>query len=308
MKKKIVIAGASGFIGTVLIKSLLQKDFEIIALSRYPQKYDKKGRNVNYVYWNTSQSGKWLEYLDGAEAVINLVGERIAGGVWTKKKKNRIVQSRLNSALAIARAIESIPKKPKFVIQASAIGYYGSRGDQILDESVSSGHGFLADLTKQWEGAISIVEQQNVRLVILRIGIVLGKKGGFLSPIKLQTLLYLGGYFGDGKQWLSWIHVDDIARIIQFILNDPESGGVFNVCAPEPVQSKALFKSVGKELNRPVWLKFPAPVLRLLLGEMANELFLASQRVVPKRLVEAGFQFKYPRLDTAFAEIFDLRS
>jgi uncharacterized protein (TIGR01777 family) len=304
MGKRIVIAGASGFIGVFLTKSLLKKDFEIIALSRYPEKHHKNPQNVKYVYWNASQSGEWLEYLEDAEAVINLVGEKIAGGIWTKKKKNRIVQSRLNSALAISKAVESIQKKPKIIIQASAIGYYGARGDEILDETASSGHGFLAELTKEWEGAIKNIEEQNMRLVILRIGIVLAKKGGFLSPIKLQNLLYLGGYFGDGKQWLSWIHVDDIAQAIHFILNDPDLCGVFNLCTPEPVQSKDFFKSVGKELNRPVWLKFPAPFLRFLFGEMADELFLASQRVNPGRLIEAGFQFQYPRIKAAFNEIF----
>ena len=300
MSKLIITTGASGFIGKVLCRQLIEANYDVVALSRNPGETNKLLPNeVNVVKWDTKTAQGWVNYADGAYAIINLAGENIASGRWTRTKKRRILESRLNAGKAIIQAVEQAKNKPRVVIQASGVGYYGGRGDEVLDESSSSGSGFLSEVAKQWEQSTRRVESVGVRHVIIRTGVVLGPNGGFLSRVILPFRLFVGGRLGSGKQWISWIHIYDEVKAIRFLLEREDLHGVFNLTAPSPLTSKNFFGVLGRVMKRPSWLPVPTFALRLALGEMAKELILSGQRVVPKRLLESGYDFLY--LDAKFA-------
>jgi uncharacterized protein (TIGR01777 family) len=306
MSEKIIITGATGFIGKAVSHFLLENGYEIIALSRNPSKYELTEDNrMKFVLWDGQKAEGWVEYAENAKAIINLAGENIASGIWTDRKKRKILESRVKATQAILQAIKRLNTKPEVMIQASAIGYYGSRPDQVLDESSSAGKGFLADLTQIWEETASIIQKSSVRLVILRFGVALGKHGGLLPRIKPVFKSFLGGHFGSGEQYISWIHITDITKSIHYLLSQYQLKGVFNLTAPQPVSSREFFKCVGEHLHRPSWFHVPAGIIKTLMGEMAEELLLANQRVMPKRLIENDFQFNYPTLDSALSQLFD---
>lgn len=306
MPGKIIITGATGFIGGFVSNFLLEEGYEIIALSRNPDRYKPiREDRMKFVLWDGQSAEGWVEYVKNAKAIINLAGENIASGIWTNRRKRRILESRVSTTQAISQAIKCSKNKPEVMIQASAIGYYGTRQDEILNEFSSAGQGFLSELTQIWEKEASVIEKSNVRLVILRFGIVLGRHGGLLTRIKPVFKSFFGGYLGSGKQYISWIHISDIAKSIKHFLSQHQLKGVFNLTAPQPVCSRDFFRCVGKHLHRPSWFHIPAGVLKTFMGEMAEELFLASQRVIPKRLIESDFQFDYPTLDSALSQIFD---
>jgi hypothetical protein len=304
MAKKIIISGATGFIGRVLCRELIDRGYEVVVLSRNPVKGTALlSKSLQVVSWDAKTADGWQQFADGTLGIINLAGENIAGGRWTQPRKQKIIESRLAAGRAIVEVVSRARHKPRVVIQASGIGYYGSRGDALLDETSAAGQGFLADVAAQWEQTTSAVVSMGVRQVIIRTGIVLGHDGGFLSRILLPFKLFMGGHMGSGTQWLSWIHRAAEVRAICFLLERDDLSGAFNLCAPNPLAAREFFRVVGTVMGRPSWLPVPGFALRLMLGEMAEELILSGQRAVPRRLLEAGYHFKYPEAEAALQEI-----
>lgn len=300
---RVVITGATGFIGRALCDRL-HGDYEIIALSRNSTRADRSlGQLARVVQWDGKTPAGWAAHADGALAIINLAGENIGSGRWTKSKKHRILWSRLDAANAIVEAIEQADSKPKVIIQASAVGYYGARQDEQLDETSSSGQGFPVNVCQEAESFEDKIENLGVRFVAIRTGLVLGPNGGVLEKLARPFRFYLGGCLGSGRQWLSWIALDDEVAAIKFLMENENLHGVFNLTAPQPVTMKEFSKVLGKVLNKPAWFTVPSFVLRLALGEMADKLVLSGQRALPKRLLEAGFQFKYENVESALNAI-----
>ena len=304
MSKRVIISGATGFIGNALCRELIGGGYEVVGLSRNPEmgKALLPGQ-VKVVKWDTKSSQGWADYADGAYAIVNLAGENIASGGWTRERKKRILQSRLDAGEAVVEAVEKAKHKPAVIIQASGIGYYGDSGDEILDETSSPGSGFLVEVAKQWEKTTKKVESFGVRQVIIRTGVVLGENGGFLSRVVLPYRFFVGGHMGNGKQWIPWIHVEDEVRAIRFLIEKKDLQGVFNLSSPHPLTSRDFSRTLGKVMKKPSWLPVPGFVLRLFFGEMASELILAGQRALPKRLQKSGFKFQYPDLESALSQI-----
>jgi uncharacterized protein (TIGR01777 family) len=305
MSGRVMITGVTGFIGQAVARYLAEKNYSVAGLTRDSEQY--KGlfskENISLVTWDAESADGWQEYAEGAKLVINLAGENIGSGIWTAKRKQKLLDSRIKVSSAVVEAINNCKDKPECFIQASAVGYYGSRGDEELTEESSRGIGFLSTLCEQWERTARQVDQQKTRLVFARLGNVLGEGGGLLSKLELQFKLFMGGYFGSGKQWISWIARQDICRAVEFFMNHETLSGVFNLTSPEPVRSKDFYKLVGKKLNRPAWLKYPEYLLKLFLRDMGEETLLASQKVLPARLLKSGFQFRYAQPEAAFEAI-----
>jgi uncharacterized protein (TIGR01777 family) len=234
---------------------------------------------------------------------VNLAGENVASGRWTASKRQRIFQSRTQSAHAVLDAVRGARTKPAAVIQASAIGYYGSRGDEALDESSSAGTGFLAEVCRETESVVAGFDTAGVRCAVIRTGVVLGCDGGALPRLVQPFRLYAGGWIGSGRQWFSWIGLRDEIRAIRFLVENEGLRGVFNLTAPNPVTMREFCRILGMTLRKPVWAVIPAFAARLMFGQVADEMLLASQRVLPGRLTEAGFQFEYPEAKGALGAI-----
>jgi len=301
---RIIVTGATGFIGKALCFRLLEEKYDVVALSRSKEKGEKIfGTDATVVEWDGKSSEVWQDYANGAYAVVNLAGENIGSGRWTPKRKQSILQSRLDAGRAIVEAAKSVEKKPRVIIQASAIGYYGSRGDEIIDESSSPGESFLVEVVKKWEQSTQGVESLKIRRVIVRSSIVLGKKGGVFLRLVKPFRLFVGGHLGSGKQWFSWIHLKDEVKAILFLIEREDLSGVFNLTAPHQLIQKDFFHILGKIMKRPSWFPVPGFVLRLIFGEMAKDTLLSGQRVAPRRLLEAGYRFLYPQAELAIKEI-----
>ena len=300
---RVVITGATGFIGKALCEAL-HRDYEIIALSRDARRAATSvGDWAEVVEWDGRTTGSWLKHADGAFAIINLVGENVASGRWNESKKADILHSRLDSSRAVIDAIKQVKTKPTVVIQASAVGYYGSRRDEQLDESSMPGDGFLANVCRKVENLAETIEQLGIRCVIIRTGVVLGRNGGALARLAQPFRYFLGGHLGSGSQWFSWISLDDEIAAIRLLTENEQYRGAFNLTAPQPVTMRDFCKTLGKVLHRPSWLHIPSFLLRIALGEMADEMLLSGQRVLPKRLLDAGFEFRYPDVEQALIAI-----
>jgi len=300
---RVMITGATGFIGTALCRAL-HEDYELIALSRNAEVARRSiGHLAKVVRWDARTSDGWDGEADGALAIINLAGENVGSGRWNEARKSRILQSRLDAATAVVDAIKKLHSKPKVVVQASATGYYGSREDEQLDETSTPGKGFLASLCRRVEGFADQIEDLGVRCAVIRTGVVLGRDGGALAKLIMPFRFYLGGYLGSGRQWFPWISLEDAVAAIKFLIESEHLGGVFNLTAPQPVTMKEFCVTLGRILHRPAWLRVPGFVGRLALGEMADEMLLSGQRVLPKRLLAAGFEFKYPDVEKALRAI-----
>jgi len=288
-----------------LVEELAKGNYEIVALTRN-LRTGLAGNNISLIEWDAKNPNGWTAYVDGAYAIVNLAGENISAGRWTRKRKQTILQSRLNAGNAIVEGIKKATKKPHVVVQASAIGYYGSREDEALDESSSPGTGYLPEVAQKWELSTQEVESLGVRHVIIRTGIVLGKGGGALPRLIQPFRLFVGGPLGSGKQWFSWIHLEDEIRAIRFLMEHENLSGVFNLTAPTPLVMKDFCKILGQVMHRPYWFKVPGFMLRLAMGEMAESLLLNGQRVQPKRLLEAGYQFLYPEVEPTLQQILNM--
>ncbi len=295
---KILITGGTGFIGRTLCHRLLDPGHELIVLSRRPEQVKKLcGESV------TALSN--LEDLSSEEifnAIINLSGEGIADRLWTKKRKQKLLDSRINITEQLIAYVARARQKPSVMISGSAVGYYGSNSKSEPDESTDNPDDFAQQLCKQWEAAAEPVREHAVRLCILRTGLVIGKDGGFVKRMLLPFKLGLGGRLGDGKQWMSWIHKDDLIAIIELLLTSSDLEGNFNATAPEPVTNAEFSLCLAKNLKRPAIFPVPAIVLRLLLGEM-SQLLLGGQKVIPERLTEQKFHFQFESLNSALKAI-----
>ena len=296
---RVVITGATGFIGRALCKALY-KDYEVIALSRDASRAAKSiGEMAEVIEWDGRTTGSWFKQANGALAIINLAGENVASGRWNESKKAGILHSRLDSTKAVLEVIKQVDKKPAVVIQASAIGWYGPRQDEQLDENSIPGKGFLANVCRRTESSAEEIEDLGVRCAVIRTGVVLGRNGGAFAKLVKPFRFFLGGYLGNGRQWFSWIHLEDEVAAIKFLLENEHLKGVFNLTAPQPVTMKEFCKILGKVLHRPARLNVPAFAARLAFGEMANEMLLSGQKVLPKRLLNTGFNFKYTTVEQA---------
>lgn len=303
--RRVIVTGGTGFIGRVLCRLLVGKGYEVIVLSRNPARVDAVlGNGVKGWQWDARTADGWADAADGAYGIVNLAGDSIASGKWTTDKKRRILESRLNAGQAVREAIERVDNRPAVVIQASAIGYYGDGGDEVLNERCPRGSGFLAEVAERWEETTKGIQSLGVRHVVIRTAIVLGKGGGFLRNVIPPFKMFLGGPSGSGRQWVSWIHIEDEAGAVAFLLEREDLDGIFNLSSPNPTRNRDFYRSLGRAIKRPSWLRAPGLLLRMLLGEMAEELILAGQRVLPERLLESGYEFRYPDLDPAFQEIF----
>jgi uncharacterized protein len=299
--KRIVIAGGSGFIGEPLVRRLFAPGNDVAVLTRNPSNVHA-GRALP---WSPASEGSWVEDVASADVVINLAGENVGGGRWTDARKERISQSRVAATTALVSAMARNPDKtngrPRTLINASAIGFYGDRGDEPLDEDSPPGTGFLPDVTKRWE-ELARTAEPFARVVILRFGIVLAADGGALAKLLLPFRLGAGGPMGSGRQWMSWIDREDVLRMIEWSIDHHNISGVYNVTAPNPATNRDFAKALGRVLHRPAILPTPAFALRLALGaEMADEMLLSGQRVLPKRATKEGFTFAYPELVPALA-------
>lgn len=298
---KIAIAGGTGFIGKRLTEYLLDQNHEVFILTRSRDKTSSQP-TLHYVEWLTPNSNPEAELMD-MDAFINLAGESLNSGRWTDSRKKRIVDSRVTATKETLRIIASLPKKPKVFLNASAIGIYGtSVFETFTEESKQRGSDFLATTVATWENEASKASEFGIRTCYLRLGVVLGEGAGALSRMILPYHFYIGGTIGSGNQWLSWIHIDDVLKGIDFLLHKENLSGPVNFTSPSPLQMKTFGQTVGTIMNRPHWLPVPGFALRLLLGEMSI-LVLKGQKVLPKKLMEQGFSFTYETLDKALINI-----
>jgi uncharacterized protein (TIGR01777 family) len=293
---RILITGASGMIGRRLQDLLRSKGHELLLASRGDPKSSME------VKWTVENGFDELEKLEGLDAVIHLAGESISGFRWTDEKKKAIRDSRVHGTRSVVTAMAALHKKPPVFISGSATGFYGDRGDDVMDESSSPGDNFLAEVCKEWEAESLRAETLGIRTVLIRTGIVLTKEGGALGTMLTPFKLGVGGVVGSGKQWMSWISIDDEIGIINFVLENESVSGPVNAVAPSPVTNEEFTKALGEAIHRPTVLPLPAFGVKILFGEMGDELLLGSTRVVPKRLQELGYQFKYTHLKPAIAD------
>ena len=299
---KIVLAGGTGFIGKALRESLTEKDHEVVILTRQVSRENDAGIRTRFRHWNPPEGGTWENELNGAGAVINLSGESIVGKRWSVDQKKRIRESRTRTASTLVHALEKTRVKPNVFINASAVGYYGARGDETVTEETRPGNGFLSETCQAWEREALRAESLGMRVIRLRIGIVLEKNGGALAKMLPPFQLGLGGPLGSGRQWMSWIHLKDLVGLIHFLVEKKETRGAFNATAPLPVTMKEFAETLGRALHRPAFFPVPGFVLKILLGE-ASELLLTGQKVLPKHTLEAGYRFQFPQLELALKEI-----
>ena len=299
---KIVITGATGMIGSVLIDRLsTQFDSSLILLSRNPGR-EIHVANKQWLLWQPGFDGEWGRAIDGADAVINLAGEPIAGKRWSAQQKLILRSSRIDSTRSLVEAIGKAKIKPKTLISASAVGYYGPHGDERLDETSKPGDDFLSRLCVDWENEAKKAEAFDVRVCLLRTGVVLAKYAGALRKMVPPFKLFAGGPLGSGQQWMPWIHIDDEVSLIEFLLDRADAHGAFNGTAPNPVTMAEFSRTLGGVLNRPSWVSVPPSILALMVGEMADML-LTGQRATPEAALKLGFQFKYPHLVDALSAL-----
>ncbi len=300
----VIISGATGFIGRALSRDLAENGYDIAVLTRDREKARARfGDEAIIAGWDGKTSRGWLELTSRSSAIINLAGENIGAGRWTEQRKQRIIQSRIDAGKAVTEAVNRASVKPKTVIQASAVGYYGPKDDESLDESSPSGEGFLAETVRHWELSTREVEDIGVRRIVIRSGLVLGKDGGTLPRFLKPFRFFVGGPLGAGKQWFPWIHWKDEIAAIRFLLEREDASGVFNLVSPCSLTMKEFAKTLGRVLERPSWFPVPAFLLRLLFGEMAGETLLSGQRVLPAALLRAGYKFRYPEIEAALRDI-----
>lgn len=290
---KILITGVSGLIGTALQKSFSEKGYEMLLASR------SEPKDESHIQWDVETGFADPERLEGIDAVVHLAGESVSGLRWTEAKKKEIRDSRVLGTRNVVEAISKLKEKPKVLVSASAIGFYGERGDEAVTESSAAGDTFLADVAKAWEGESRRAEDAGIRTVLLRTGIVLSKDGGALGTMLLPFKLGVGGVVGSGKQWMSWIALDDHVAAINYAIENENLRGAVNSVSPNPVTNEEFTKTLGEVLYRPTLLPLPEFVVSMAFGEMGDALLLASTKVLPKRLENAGFDFKYPELKGA---------
>ena len=302
---RVLITGATGLVGTALVESLKRDGHYVCRLLRNKSDYDEQETKHGCdVAWDP-RSGNFGSAAENADAIVNLAGAPIADGRWTEDRKELLRNSRVETTRGLVAAIEKMSPRPQVLVSASAIGYYGPRGDEILTEASGPRDGFLSRLTEEWEAAALQARSLGVRVVLARFGIILSKNGGALPPMMVPFKIGVGGKLGSGTQWMSWITLDDVVRIIRFVIEGEAISGAVNVVAPQPVTNAQFTEVLAKAMRRPAFFSVPRVVLETLLGEMADEMLLASQRVVPESLQQHGYQFAKAKLASALAEILE---
>jgi uncharacterized protein (TIGR01777 family) len=295
---KILVTGSTGMVGSMLVSSLKAQGHEVARLVRStPQESGSE------IHWNPEKGTLRPEELEGFDGVVHLAGENLAEGRWTEEKKRRIRESRTQGTQLLSETLAKLEEKPEVLVSASAVGFYGSRGDELLTEQSAAGEDFLAQVCRDWELATLAAAQSGVRVVNLRFGVILSGEGGALKKMLLPFRLGVGGKLGDGKQYLSWIAIDDAVGAIEHALFNDALRGAVNAVAPDAVTNYEFTKTLGSVLSRPTILPVPAFAARLAFGEMADATLLASQRVEPLRLKETGYSFKYPQLEGALRHV-----
>lgn len=300
MAKNILITGATGLVGKQLIEKLKAQGHRIAILSRKPAKI----KGVDVFVWDVYRQEIDEKAFAGIDTVIHLAGEGIADKKWTAERKKQIIDSRVLSTKLLYKAISTTNGPVKTFVSASAVGFYGDRSDEILHENSKPGNDFLADCCQQWEAAVDEGVAMGIRVVKIRIGLILSKNGGALPAMAKPIKLFVGAPLGNGKQWMPWIHLDDIIGIFNQAVDQPEMNGAYNACAPFPVSNKMMTKRIAYFLNRPVWpFNVPTFVLKTILGEMSI-LPLMSNNTSADKILATGYKFNYPNLDQALAEIY----
>ena len=299
---RIAIVGATGFVGSRLVEQLDAAGHQVTILTRNPTQATSRFPTATVVAYSPLKSGVWQESISGCDAVVNLAGEPIAEKRWTSAQKQSILDSRKLGTQKVVEAISQAAVKPQVLINASAIGYYGTSETAKFDETSPAGTDFLAEVCQEWETAAQAVTASGTRLVILRLGIVLGENGGALGKMLAPFSAFVGGPIGSGKQWFSWIHRDDVVKLIMAAITDPQMQGVYNATAPQPVTMQDFAQTLGNVMSRPSWLPVPNFALEALLGEGAI-VVLQGQQVMPTQTLAQGFEFGYTTLTPALKAI-----
>ena len=305
---RVLITGGTGLIGRALCACLASDGAEVIVLSRSPDRAANLPSGVRAERWDARTAAGWAHLADGADAIVNLAGASLSGRSllprrWTSERKRAIRNSRLDAGRAVVEAVSQASRKPGVVVQSSGVGYYGFRGDELLDEDASPGDDFLARLARDdWEPSTAPVEEMGVRRVIIRTAAVLDRHEGALPSMMLPFRLFVGGPLGSGKQGLSWIHRADEVAAIRFLIEHGEARGAFNLSAPNPTTNAGFGRVLGRVMRRPYYFPVPAFTMKLAFGEVTGVL-LEGQRAVPRRLLDLGFAFRFPDLETALRDL-----
>jgi uncharacterized protein (TIGR01777 family) len=299
---RVIITGGTGLIGSALTELLSSEGHEVIILSRSPRQEQAQSSLVRQVKWDAKSAEGWGDLADSADAIVNLAGENISGGRWSDERKKRIYTSRIDAGKAVVEAVSAASVKPKVLIQASGIDYYERHPSKIITEADGPSSDFLSQVCFDWEASTAAVEAMGVRRAVVRSGIVLSNDGGAWPRIVLPFKLFAGGPIGNGKQYWSWIHIDDEVRAMRFLIEHEEARGVFNLTAPTPLTNKEFASTLGKVMGRPAIFPVPAPALKAVFGEMSL-LLLGSHRVVPEHLQKLNYTFKFPTAEAAFEDL-----
>jgi uncharacterized protein (TIGR01777 family) len=298
---KVIITGGSGLIGRALTHDLLSGGHQVQILSRNPKKAKGIPAGAEVLEWDGKTAAGWGNQADGAEAIVNLAGASIDGR-WTESYKQQIRQSRVDAGRAVVAAIKAAGQKPKVLIQASAVGFYGPRKDEVVTEESAAGYDFLASVCRDWEDSSKEAEAEGVRRVVIRTGIVLSTQGGALARLLPIFKLGGGGPVGSGQQYYPWIHILDEVNAIRFLMDTPYTQGVYNLTAPNPVPNKDFSRALGRAMNRPAIAPAPAIAMKLAFGEMST-IILDGQRAIPQKLEQAGYSFRFSEPEAAFRHL-----
>ncbi len=300
---KTLITGATGFIGKHVIQALKKRGHEISILTRDPVGANKKINIPCHIFkWEPEKNLIPEQAFHNMDAIVHLAGENIAGGRWTKSKKNKIERSRVLATNNLIKHVKALKTKPNVIVSASAIGFYGDNGENLIDETSPPSEGFLSQVCQSWEKEILQIAQKEIRTVSLRIGVVLGHGGGAMKQILLPFRFALGGRLGKGNQWMSWIHVEDLAEMFAYGIENTNLNGVYNAVSPSPVTNLEFTKTLSQVINQPAELPVPAFALKIIFGEM-SEILLNSQRVSNEKISKAGFKYKFKELKCALEDI-----
>ena len=292
---RVAVSGSTGLVGSALVEKLVSDGYEVVRLVRPTT----RSANPGDIRWDPKTGAIDQAALEGVDAVVHLAGETISALRWTRDKRRRIRESRVRGTDTMARAIAGLSRKPSVLVCAGATGYYGDRGNEVLDERSRAGQGFLATVSAEWEAAAQPAADAGVRVAIARLAPVIDSRSPVVARMRLPVILGLGGWFGSGRQYWPWIALDDVVGVFRLALERDSLSGPINVAAPETATNREFVKTMGRVLRRPVLFPVPSPILQAALGDFALEALLSSQRVVPRKLLDIGYEFRWPHLEPA---------